>query len=103
MRSTTLNRLDLPLADEIDALEGEIQRLTPTIDALYVPDIDESLDEVGAKQRFWSSFRALGDVVRPAAAVLADATQASTRYARLTSQLRERRRSCDRLTLRPRE
>ena len=56
----TLNRLDLPLADEIDALEGEIQRLTPTIDALYVPDIDESLDEVGAKQRFWSSFRALG-------------------------------------------
>jgi hypothetical protein len=26
-----------------------------------VPDIDSSLDEVSAKQRFWSSFRALGD------------------------------------------
>ena len=33
---------------------------TPTIDALYVPDIDESLDEEGAKQRFWRSFRMLG-------------------------------------------
>jgi uracil-DNA glycosylase len=56
-----LNDLDLPLSDEIDPIEGEVQRLTPTIDALYVPDIDESLDEQGAKQRFWSSFRALGD------------------------------------------
>lgn len=56
-----LNRLELPLADEIEAIEGEIQRLTPTIDALFVPDIDGSLDEQGAKERFWSSFRALGD------------------------------------------
>ena len=55
-----LNELELPLADEIEPLEGEVQRLTPTIDALYVPDIDESLDEQSAKQRFWSSFRALG-------------------------------------------
>ena len=57
----TLNRLELPLAEEIDPIEGEVQRLTPTIDALYVPDIDESLDEQSAKQRFWASFRALGD------------------------------------------
>ena len=57
----TLNALELPLADEIEPIEGEVQRLTPTIDALFVPDIDESLDEVSAKQRFWSSFRALGD------------------------------------------
>lgn len=57
----TLNGLELPLAEEISAREGEIQQLTPTIDALYVPDIDESLDEQGAKQHFWSSFRALGD------------------------------------------
>lgn len=55
-----LNSLQQPLAEEIEAREGEIQRLTPTIDALFVPDIDESLDEQGAKQRFWSSFRALG-------------------------------------------
>ena len=56
-----LNDLELPLAGEIEPLEGEIQRLTPTIEALYVPDIDESLDEQGAKQRFWSAFRSLGD------------------------------------------
>ncbi len=55
-----LNDLELPLADTIEPLEGEIQRLTPTIDALYVPDIDDSLDEEGAKQRFWSAFRVLG-------------------------------------------
>jgi uracil-DNA glycosylase family 4 len=57
----TLNDLDLPLAEPIAELEGEIQRLTPTIDALYVPDIDDSLDTDDAKQRFWSSFRVLGD------------------------------------------
>jgi uracil-DNA glycosylase family 4 len=56
-----LNGLDLPLAEEIDPIEGEIQRLTATVEALYVPDIDESLDEQGAKQRFWSAFRRLGD------------------------------------------
>jgi uracil-DNA glycosylase len=56
-----LNELDLPLAEAIEPIEGEVQRLTPTTDALYVPDIDESLDEEGAKQRFWSSFRVLGD------------------------------------------
>jgi uracil-DNA glycosylase family 4 len=55
-----LNELELPLADTIEPLEGEIQRLTPTIDALYVPDIDDSLDEESAKQRFWSAFRVLG-------------------------------------------
>ena len=56
-----LNELDLPLSEEIDAIEGQVQHLTPTIDALFVPDIDGSLDEQSAKQRFWSSFRALGD------------------------------------------
>ncbi|MBM3667501.1 MAG: uracil-DNA glycosylase [Actinobacteria bacterium] len=55
-----LNELQLPLASTVEASEGEIQPLTPTIDALFVPDIDESLDEQGAKQRFWSSFRAIG-------------------------------------------
>lgn len=56
-----LNRLELPLARPIEPIEGEIQRLTPTIDALYVLDIDESLDSERAKRRFWSAFRALGD------------------------------------------
>ena len=40
---------------------GEIQKLTPTIDALYVPDIDESLDSEESKREFWRAFRALGD------------------------------------------
>ena len=31
------------------------------IDALYVPNIDESLDEQDAKRAFWAAFRALGD------------------------------------------
>ena len=56
-----LNALELPLSDPIELIEGEIQSLTPTIDALYVPDIDDSLDTEDAKQRFWSSFRVLGD------------------------------------------
>ena len=57
----TLNRLAVPLSHPVEAHEGEIQAFTPTIDALYVPDIDASLDEEGAKQRFWRSFRMLGD------------------------------------------
>ena len=55
-----LNGLQVPLSRPIEQREGEIQAFTPTIDALYVPDIDESLDEEGAKQRFWRAFRMLG-------------------------------------------
>ena len=39
---------------------GELQRFTPTIEALVTPDIDASLDEQGAKTRFWNAFKALG-------------------------------------------
>ena len=56
----TVNGLELPLARQVEEREGEIQPFTPTIDALYVPDIDASLDEEGAKQRFWRAFRMLG-------------------------------------------
>jgi uracil-DNA glycosylase family 4 len=56
-----LNDLRLPLAAELEPLVGEVQSLTPTIDALYVPDIDESLDDQDAKQAFWRAFRRLGD------------------------------------------
>jgi uracil-DNA glycosylase len=56
-----LNDLEIPLSRTIDPREGEIQAFTPTTDALYTPDIDEALDEEGAKQRFWRSFRMLGD------------------------------------------
>jgi uracil-DNA glycosylase len=56
-----LNELELPLARPIEAKVGEAQKLTPTIDALYVPDIDTALDEEGAKRDFWNAFRVLGD------------------------------------------
>ncbi len=56
-----LNGLELPLAEPIAAEPGEIQRLTPTVEALYVPDIDESLDEQRSKQLFWTAFRRLGE------------------------------------------
>jgi len=55
-----LNSLELPLADPLEPKPGELQRFTPTIQALYVPDIDESLDEAPAKTRFWNAFKALG-------------------------------------------
>jgi uracil-DNA glycosylase len=55
-----LNALEFPLADPLEPTLGELQRFTPTIQALYVPDIDESLDEAPAKTRFWNAFKALG-------------------------------------------
>ena len=57
----TLNELQVPLGRELSATLGEVQTLTPTIDALFVPDIDESLDSEQSKREFWSAFRALGD------------------------------------------
>ena len=56
-----LNELELPLARPVSAEVGSAQKLTPTIDALYVPDIDAALDEEGAKREFWNAFRVLGD------------------------------------------
>jgi uracil-DNA glycosylase len=55
-----LNSLEFPLADPVEPKLGELQRFTATIQALYVPDIDESLDEAPAKTRFWNAFKALG-------------------------------------------
>jgi uracil-DNA glycosylase family 4 len=55
-----LNEVEFPLADPIEDRIGEIQRFTPTIDALVVPDIDASLDEQPAKTSFWNAFKHLG-------------------------------------------
>jgi uracil-DNA glycosylase len=55
-----LNELDFPLARPVEATLGELQRFTPTIEALYVPDIDSSLDEQAAKTRFWTAFKPVG-------------------------------------------
>ncbi len=57
----TLNDLALPLAATLSDRVGEIQSLTPSIEALYVPNIDESLDEETSKREFWHAFRRLGD------------------------------------------
>ena len=40
---------------------GVVQQLTPSMDALFVPNIDEALDEEEAKREFWAAFRVLGD------------------------------------------
>jgi uracil-DNA glycosylase len=55
-----LNELEFPLADTLEPKVGELQRFTPTIEALVVPDIDASLDEQPAKTRFWNAFKQLG-------------------------------------------
>jgi uracil-DNA glycosylase family 4 len=56
-----LNDVSVPLAKPITEELGVVQSLTPTIDVLVVPDIDESLDSDERKREFWSAFRALGE------------------------------------------
>jgi uracil-DNA glycosylase len=57
----TLNDLDVPLSRTLEPSIGDLQKLTPTMDALYVPEIDGALDEDGAKREFWAAFRSLGE------------------------------------------
>src|ERR687889_1822360 len=57
----SVNELELPLAREVLATPGEIQELTPSVNALYTPNIDAALDEESAKRAFWKAFRVLGD------------------------------------------
>ena len=57
----TINDLSLPLAQPIEERPGEVQPLTPSVEALYTPDIDGALDEEAAKRAFWTAFRRLGD------------------------------------------
>jgi uracil-DNA glycosylase len=54
-----LNALEFPLSRTVEPTEG-LQHLTPTVEALYAPDIDESLDEQPAKTAFWNAFKPLG-------------------------------------------
>ena len=56
-----LNDLDVPLARHVDAELGVIQHFTPSCDALFVPNIDEALDEESTKRDFWAAFRVLGE------------------------------------------
>jgi uracil-DNA glycosylase len=56
-----LNDLDIPLAKPVAPEPGVVQPLTPACEALFVPNIDEALDEEAAKRAFWSAFRVLGE------------------------------------------
>jgi uracil-DNA glycosylase family 4 len=56
-----LNALDLPLAVPVELEVGRVQHLTPTIEVLAVPAIEESLDDQASKRAFWDAFRALGE------------------------------------------
>ncbi|HZT17084.1 MAG TPA: uracil-DNA glycosylase family protein [Gaiellaceae bacterium] len=54
-----LNELDFPLSRTVE--EGdELQRFTPTIEALVIPDIDSSLDDQAGKTAFWNAFKTVG-------------------------------------------
>jgi uracil-DNA glycosylase family 4 len=55
-----LNGIQFPLAQPLESKVGELQRFTPTIEALAVPDIDSALDEAPAKTAFWNAFKAVG-------------------------------------------
>jgi uracil-DNA glycosylase family 4 len=55
-----LNSLAFPLSDQVAAEPGGLQRFTATIEALFVPDIDASLDEQPAKTKFWNAFKPVG-------------------------------------------
>jgi uracil-DNA glycosylase len=56
-----VNALEFPLAGPIQATPGELQQFTPTVEALYTPDIDASLDDQPAKTRFWNAFKRVGE------------------------------------------
>ena len=55
-----LNGIGFQLARPLESKVGELQRFTPTIEALAVPDIDSALDEAPAKTAFWNAFKAVG-------------------------------------------
>ncbi|HEV2591635.1 MAG TPA: uracil-DNA glycosylase family protein [Gaiellaceae bacterium] len=54
-----LNTLEFPFGRQIEN-NAELQRFTPTIEALVVPDIDSALDEQAAKTDFWNAFKTVG-------------------------------------------
>src|SRR5436309_5334339 len=54
-----LGEMQIPLARPLQPRLGEVQQLTPMIEALYVPEIDSALDEEETKRAFWAAFRVL--------------------------------------------
>lgn len=56
-----VNGLDQVDTDTLVAEPGRMQRWNHTCQAIWCPDIDESLDRPASKQAFWRAFRALGE------------------------------------------
>jgi uracil-DNA glycosylase family 4 len=56
-----VNELEIPLGRRLEPELGVVQALTPSLDALYVPLIDDALDDEASKRDFWAAFRSLGD------------------------------------------
>lgn len=56
-----LDGLGFPGAVPLRRERGAVQRWTPAMEAIVVPDIDASLDEQSAKRDFWDAFRAVGE------------------------------------------
>jgi uracil-DNA glycosylase len=54
------NGIRFPLSQPVESTLGELQRFTPTIEALAVPDIDLSLDGQAEKTAYWNAFKAVG-------------------------------------------
>jgi len=57
---SVVNDLDVPLSQQLTAEPALVQHYTPSIEALYVPNIDGALDEEAAKREFWAAFKVLG-------------------------------------------
>ena len=57
---TFVNELGFQLSRKLAPAPGVLQRFTPTIEALVVPDIDSALDEQAAKTQFWNAFKPVG-------------------------------------------
>jgi uracil-DNA glycosylase family 4 len=55
-----VNGMGLDDASVIEPTPGSVQRWTHTCEALWCPDIDDSLDGPASKQAFWDAFRQLG-------------------------------------------
>ena len=55
-----LNGIAFPLSSALESRSGDLQRFSPSIEALVVPDIDLSLDETATKNAFWNAFKAVG-------------------------------------------
>ena len=67
----TVNELDVPMSRTLEPRLGEIQKLTPTIEALYVPEHRRGARRRGAQARVLARVPHPRRLVRRPAAVLA--------------------------------